>query len=93
LNSCHIEANLYQTALNLYLHSANSNRQPNGRVSQLNFNYMGFGFGANINSFTSNASSLAPKAQTKIAVLVFPPIKDMPLSISVGIGITTYRQR
>lgn len=64
-----------------------------GAKGQLSFNYMGFGLGANFNSFSSNASLLAPKAQTKIAVMVLPPIKDIPLSVSVGIGITDYWRR
>lgn len=56
------------------------------------FNATGFGFDINFNSFTSNASKLAPKAQSKLTFFLLPPVKDMPLYINVGYGLTFYRK-
>ena len=64
-----------------------------GATTDYNFNFLGFGFDMNTNSFTSNASKLAPKAQSKFTLFVLPPIKDIPLTVSVGYGLTFYRQR
>jgi len=57
------------------------------------FNYMGFSFDVNFNSYTSNASKLAPKAQSKFSFFLLPPIKKVPLFISVGYGLTFYVKR
>jgi hypothetical protein len=57
-----------------------------------NLNMMGFGFDINFNSFTANAAKLAPKSQSKFSFFVLPPVKDMPLIISIGYGRTFYRK-
>jgi len=65
----------------------------NSTDHNFSFNYMGFGLGVNFNSYTSNASKLAPKAQSKFTFFMMPPIKDMPLFITVGYGLTFYIKR
>jgi hypothetical protein len=65
----------------------------NGSDHNISFNYMGFGFGLNFNNYTSNASRLAPKAQSKFTFFMLPPLKDMPLIITVGYGLTFYIKR
>jgi hypothetical protein len=62
-------------------------------VHSTSFNYMGFSFDINFNSYTSNASRLAPKAQSKFTFFLLPPIKKVPLFISVGYGLTFYIKR
>jgi hypothetical protein len=64
-----------------------------GTAYDVSFNYMAFGFDVNFNSYSSNAARLAPKAQSKLSFFVLPPIKDMPLFISVGYGLTFYIRR
>ncbi|MDX9930600.1 MAG: hypothetical protein RBS37_12200 [Bacteroidales bacterium] len=64
----------------------------NGGKGDLSLNMMGFGFDVNFNSFTSNAAKLAPKAQSKLTFFALPPIKDMPLFVSVGFGLTFYQK-
>jgi hypothetical protein len=54
---------------------------------------MAFGLDVNFNSYSSNAARLAPKAQSKLSFFVLPPIKDMPLFITVGYGVTFYIRR
>ncbi|MBE0675046.1 MAG: hypothetical protein IH591_10325 [Bacteroidales bacterium] len=63
-----------------------------GGKADLSLNLTGFGFDINFNSFTSNAAKLAPKAQSKLTFFALPPIKDMPLFISVGYGLTFYQK-
>jgi hypothetical protein len=53
-------------------------------------NFLGFGVDVNFNNFTTNASRLAPKAQSKITFFMLPPIKDNPLFITLGYGVTYY---
>jgi hypothetical protein len=64
-----------------------------GITYNASFNYMAFGIDVNFNSYSSNAARLAPKAQSKLSFFVLPPIKDMPLFISVGYGLTFYIRR
>jgi hypothetical protein len=61
--------------------------------NDVSLNLTGFGFDINFNSFTSNAAKLAPKAQSKFTFFMLPPINDMPFVISVGYGLTWYKQR
>ena len=56
-------------------------------------NWTGFSLDVNFNSFTSNAIKLAPRAQSKFTFFLLPPIKEMPLFITVGYGLTFYNQR
>ncbi|MBM3420726.1 MAG: hypothetical protein FJY11_06285 [Bacteroidetes bacterium] len=63
-----------------------------GAKADLSVNMTGFGFDINFNSFTSNAAKLAPKAQSKFTFFALPPIKDMPLYISIGYGLTFYQK-
>lgn len=65
---------------------------PQEGETNVSFNATGFGFDINFNSFTSNAAKLAPKAQSKITLFILPPVKDMPLYINVGYGLTFYRK-
>jgi hypothetical protein len=57
------------------------------------FNWTGFGVDVNFNSFVSNAAKLAPKAQSKLTFFFLPPLKDIPLYISFGYGLTIYKHR
>jgi hypothetical protein len=68
----------------------------NNEVDQSNsfsLNYMGFSFGINFNSYTSNAARLVPKAQSKFTFFMLPPLKNTPLFITVGYGLTFYIRR
>jgi hypothetical protein len=56
-------------------------------------NMTGFSFDINFNNYTSNASKLAPRAQSKFTFFLLPPVKDMPLFITVGYGLTFYIKR
>jgi hypothetical protein len=73
--------------------SSNSITNSSDVSQNFSFNYMGFGLGVNFNSYTSNASRLAPKAQSKFTFFMLPPIKNMPLFITVGYGLTFYIRR
>ena len=80
-----------------FSHSLNLTKNPiTGEYDasqDISFNYMGYGFDINFNNYTSNASRLAPKAQSKISFFMLPPIKKVPLFISVGYGLTFYIRR
>jgi len=65
---------------------------PESGEMDVSFNATGFGFDINFNSFTSNAAKLAPKAQSKLTLFILPPVKDMPLYVNVGYGLTFYRK-
>lgn len=62
-------------------------------ASDASFNWTGFSVDVNFNSFVSNAAKLAPKAQSKLTFFFLPPLKDIPLYISVGYGLTIYNHR
>ena len=78
-----------------YTENVSSNSFTNEVVqsTKLSFNYTGFSLGVNFNSYTSNASRLAPKAQSKFTFFMLPPIKNMPMFITVGYGLTFYIRR
>lgn len=58
-----------------------------------NINWTGFSFDVNFNSFTSTAAKLAPRAQSKFSFFLLPPVKKMPLFITVGYGLQFYTRR
>lgn len=60
--------------------------------TSLSLNMGGFGLDFNFNNFTSNAVRLAPKAQSKFTVFIFPPVKNGPLIINFGYGLTYYKK-
>jgi hypothetical protein len=53
-------------------------------------NLAGFGFDYNFNNFTSNASKLAPRAQSKFSCMILPPLKNKTLFVSISYGISFY---
>jgi hypothetical protein len=58
--------------------------------SNVHFNAVGVGFEVDFSNFSSTMEKLAPKPKLKLSFFVMPPVKDMPLFISFGLGITTY---
>jgi hypothetical protein len=54
------------------------------------FNLGGAGLDINFNNYTSNAAKLAPRAQSKFTFFLLPPVKNGPLLINVGYGLTFY---
>lgn len=61
-----------------------------GSDSNVQFNAGGVGFDIDFSNFSSTMEKLAPKPKLKLSFFVMPPVKDMPLFISFGLGITTY---
>jgi hypothetical protein len=60
--------------------------------SEVHLNMAGFGLDVNFNSYASNAARIAPRAESKISIFALPPIKGLPLYLSIGYGRTFYRK-
>ncbi len=56
------------------------------------FNFTGFSIDFNKCNFTSTMNRIAPKAKFKLSIFVLPPINDLPLFISIGMGAIWYRK-
>ncbi|HON17556.1 MAG TPA: hypothetical protein PK990_00130 [Salinivirgaceae bacterium] len=50
----------------------------------------GFGFDLEFSNFSATMSRLAPPATTKFSLFILPPVKDLPLFVTLGLGITFY---
>jgi len=59
-------------------------------TGDFSLNLAGFGFDYNFNNFTSNASKLAPRAQSKFSCIILPPLKNKTLFVSISYGLSFY---
>jgi len=62
---------------------------PGGSDFQLNMK--GFGVDVSRTSFSAFANSLAPKAKSRFSFFFLPPLKNTPMMITLGYGLTWYK--
>lgn len=65
---------------------------PGEGETSTDFNFAGFSIDFNKCNFTSTMNRIAPKAKFKLSIFVLPPIGDLPLFISLGLGAIWYNK-
>ena len=84
------KANWRGAAIELNYRPTYSTFIPEEGDPQSNFNFSGFSFDINGSNFTSSMNKIAPKAQMKFSLFILPPVKDLPLFVSINIGALWY---